>query len=128
MSRLEDLIVIVKVVRSDGCNPSRPVGYIEGWYVTEDHRHSGVGSRLLVKAEDWARSHRCVEMASDASLIISYPSVYTRRWATRLWTVVCITGSNSEKRLPPLHVALSEMGILHHHPRSRADEMKGLLI
>ena len=51
---------------ADGCNPSRPVGYIEGWYVTEDHRHCGVGRKLLDKAEDWARSHRCDEMASDA--------------------------------------------------------------
>ena len=24
---------------ADGCNPSQPVGYIEGWYVVEDHRH-----------------------------------------------------------------------------------------
>jgi aminoglycoside 6'-N-acetyltransferase I len=51
---------------ADGCNPSQPVGYIEGWYVVEDHRHRGVGRMLLVNAEDWARSHRCVEMASDA--------------------------------------------------------------
>ena len=26
---------------ADGCNPSRPVGYIEGWYVAENHRHGG---------------------------------------------------------------------------------------
>ena len=51
---------------ADGCNPSRPVGYIEGWYVTENHRQCGVGRKLLEKAEDWARSQRCVEMASDA--------------------------------------------------------------
>jgi aminoglycoside 6'-N-acetyltransferase I len=51
---------------ADGCNPSQPVGYIEGWYVVEDHRHRGVGRMLLANAEDWARSHRCVEMASDA--------------------------------------------------------------
>lgn len=51
---------------ADGCNPSRPMGYIEGWYVAEDHRHRGIGRKLLAKAEDWARSHRCVEMASDA--------------------------------------------------------------
>jgi len=51
---------------ADGCNPSRPVGYIEGWYVTEDHRRCGVGRTLLAKAEAWARSHGCVEMASDA--------------------------------------------------------------
>ncbi len=53
---------------ADGCNPSQPVGYIEGWYVTEDHRHSGVGRKLLANAEDWARSHGCFEMASDATI------------------------------------------------------------
>jgi len=51
---------------ADGCNPSQAVGYIEGWYVGEDYRHRGVGKKLLAKAEDWARSHRCLEMASDA--------------------------------------------------------------
>jgi aminoglycoside 6'-N-acetyltransferase I len=51
---------------ADGCNPSRPVGYLEGWYVAEDQRHRGIGGKLLAKAEQWARSHKCVEMASDA--------------------------------------------------------------
>ena len=51
---------------ADGCNPSQPVGYIEGWYVAEDHRDRGIGRKLLAKAEDWARSQRCIEMASDA--------------------------------------------------------------
>ncbi len=50
---------------ADGCNPDRPVGYIEGWYVAEDYRNRGVGKELLRAAEDWARSHGCVEMASD---------------------------------------------------------------
>ena len=31
---------------ADGCNPSQAVGYIEGWYVAEDHRHRGVGRKL----------------------------------------------------------------------------------
>jgi aminoglycoside 6'-N-acetyltransferase I len=51
---------------ADGCNPSQPLGYIEGWYVAESYCHRGVGKKLLAKAEDWARTHRCVEMASDA--------------------------------------------------------------
>jgi aminoglycoside 6'-N-acetyltransferase I len=50
---------------ADGCNPSRPVGYIEGWYVAENYRHKGVGRKLLAVAEDWARSQGCVEIASD---------------------------------------------------------------
>ena len=51
---------------ADGCNPSRPVGYIEGWYVAEDQRHLGIGKKLLEQAEDWARGHGCAEIASDA--------------------------------------------------------------
>jgi aminoglycoside 6'-N-acetyltransferase I len=51
---------------ADGCDPSQPVGYIEGWYVAADYRHRGVGRKLLAGAEDWGRSHGCVEMASDA--------------------------------------------------------------
>src|SRR4051812_21032300 len=50
---------------ADGCNPSRPVGYVEGWYVAESHRNRGIGKKLLVAAEDWARSQRCTEIASD---------------------------------------------------------------
>jgi aminoglycoside 6'-N-acetyltransferase I len=50
---------------ADGCDPACPVGYLEGWYVAEDVRHSGIGRRLLSAAEDWARSQGCVEMASD---------------------------------------------------------------
>ena len=50
---------------ADGCNPIRPVGYIEGWYVVENHRHRGIGRRLLAAAEDWARSQGCIEVASD---------------------------------------------------------------
>ncbi|MBZ5508089.1 MAG: GNAT family N-acetyltransferase [Acidobacteriia bacterium] len=50
---------------ADGCNPSRPVGYIEGWYIAEDHRHRGIGRKLVAAAEDWARSQGCVEIASD---------------------------------------------------------------
>jgi aminoglycoside 6'-N-acetyltransferase I len=50
---------------ADGCNPSRPVGYVEGWFVAENHRHNGIGRKLLTAAEDWARSQGCVEIASD---------------------------------------------------------------
>src|SRR3982750_5042522 len=43
---------------ADGCSPERPVGYLEGWYVMQPVRHTGVGARLLAAAEDWARSQR----------------------------------------------------------------------
>jgi aminoglycoside 6'-N-acetyltransferase I len=54
--------------RADGCDPSRPVGYLEGWFVAEEHRRRGIGAALLRAAEDWARAHGCVEMASDTWL------------------------------------------------------------
>jgi aminoglycoside 6'-N-acetyltransferase I len=50
---------------ADGCDPSRPVGYVEGWYVAEDQRRRGIAKQLLAPAEDWARSQGCIEMASD---------------------------------------------------------------
>jgi aminoglycoside 6'-N-acetyltransferase I len=50
---------------ANGCNPSHVVGYIEGWYVDPDWRGQGIGRKLLAAAEDWARNHGCVEMASD---------------------------------------------------------------
>ncbi len=50
---------------ADACDPARPVGYLEGWYVAEEVRHIGIGRRLPSAAEDWVRGHGCVEMASD---------------------------------------------------------------
>jgi aminoglycoside 6'-N-acetyltransferase I len=53
---------------ADGCDPAHAVGYVEGWYVGESYRKQGIGRKLLVAAEDWAREQGCVEMASDALL------------------------------------------------------------
>lgn len=53
---------------ADGCDMARPVGYVEGWYVTENYRRAGIGSALLRAAEDWAREQGCTEMGSDALL------------------------------------------------------------
>ena len=50
---------------ADGCD-TRPVGYIEGWYVDPDLRRQGVGKALVEAAEGWAASLGCSEMASDA--------------------------------------------------------------
>ena len=51
---------------ADGCNPARPVGFVEGWFVQERFRNRGVGGELMRSAEDWARAQGCLEMASDA--------------------------------------------------------------
>lgn len=58
---------------ADGCDPTRPVGFVEGWFVHEAFRNQGVGRELMRSAEEWARSQGCLEMASDA-LIDNDPS------------------------------------------------------
>jgi aminoglycoside 6'-N-acetyltransferase I len=50
---------------ADGCDPARPVGFVEGWFVHEAFRKQGIGSALMASAEAWARKHGCLEMASD---------------------------------------------------------------
>jgi aminoglycoside 6'-N-acetyltransferase I len=53
---------------ADGCYESRPVGYLEGWFVTKDCRRQGIGAALVRAAEHWARGQSCQEMASDAEI------------------------------------------------------------
>jgi aminoglycoside 6'-N-acetyltransferase I len=51
----------------DGCL-TRPVGYLEGWYVDSELRRKGIGKKLAQAAEQWAANQGCQEMASDAHL------------------------------------------------------------
>ena len=51
---------------ADGCDPAKPVGYVEGWFVRETFRGRGAGRELMRAAETWARNHGSTEMASDA--------------------------------------------------------------
>ena len=50
---------------ADGCEPSRPCGFVEGWYVKPDAKGQGVGRALIARAEQWARDQGCTELASD---------------------------------------------------------------
>jgi aminoglycoside 6'-N-acetyltransferase I len=52
---------------AEGCQSS-PVPFIEGWYVDEDVRLTGIGKELVCAAEDWARSSGYTEIASDVEL------------------------------------------------------------
>ncbi|OUL33503.1 GNAT family N-acetyltransferase [Nostoc sp. T09] len=45
-----------------------PVAYIEGIYVKSEYRKQGVGTYLIQYAQQWAREHGCLEIASDALL------------------------------------------------------------
>ncbi len=44
---------------ADGCDVSRPVGYVEGWFVEQHRRGQGIGRQLLRAAEAWARAQGC---------------------------------------------------------------------
>ena len=52
---------------AEGCKTS-PVGYLEGWFVEEHARGSGVGRALVRAAESWARTRGLTEFGSDTWL------------------------------------------------------------
>jgi aminoglycoside 6'-N-acetyltransferase I len=49
----------------DGCDTSRPCGFLEGWYVEPEYRRRGVGGELVRRAETWCQEHGCTELGSD---------------------------------------------------------------
>lgn len=51
----------------EGCETS-PVGYLEGIYVEERYRCSGIAGSLVRECEAWAREQGCSEFASDCEL------------------------------------------------------------
>lgn len=44
------------------------VGYLEGWFVENQYRQTGIGKKLVTAAENWARNKGCSEMASDSEI------------------------------------------------------------
>jgi aminoglycoside 6'-N-acetyltransferase I len=53
---------------ADGCDPSQPVGFIEGWYVEPRVQGRAIGRALMAAAEAWSREHGAREIASDTWL------------------------------------------------------------
>jgi aminoglycoside 6'-N-acetyltransferase I len=47
---------------------STPVAYIEGLFVDEKYRKTGIGKQLLQQAEAWAKSHGVLQIASDTEI------------------------------------------------------------
>ena len=47
---------------------SSPVGYLEGIFVTEEHRRKGYAALLPAECEKWAKEKGCTEFAGDCEL------------------------------------------------------------
>ncbi len=52
---------------AEGCS-SAQVAYLEGWFVQEPARRSGMGRSLVDAAAAWGRARGCQEFASDAEV------------------------------------------------------------
>lgn len=52
---------------AEGCD-SRPVAFVESWWVDHDMRRNGAGRALLRAAEEWARARGHREIASDTTI------------------------------------------------------------
>ncbi|MEZ5164015.1 MAG: GNAT family N-acetyltransferase [Fimbriimonadaceae bacterium] len=40
--------------------------YIEGWWVAQEYQQQGIGSALVLAAEEWGKANHFREIASDA--------------------------------------------------------------
>jgi aminoglycoside 6'-N-acetyltransferase I len=65
--RLVGFVEVSLRMNAEGCATS-PVGYVEGLYVIPEGRRKGSGRALVAKAEAWASSQGCREMAADADV------------------------------------------------------------
>ncbi len=60
--------VEVSLREDDQSVDRKAIGFLEGWYVVEDHRAKGIGRVLVGAAEAWARAQGCKAMGSDTQL------------------------------------------------------------
>ena len=56
------------VRRFSNANDESPCAFLEGWWVDEDVRRTGIGRALVAAVEDWARAQGFAELGSDALL------------------------------------------------------------
>ena len=69
-----------------------PVGYLEGLYVLENHRHRGFAKALVDACERWAVRKGCTEFASDCELdnMDSY-AMHLKLGFTEANRIICFT-------------------------------------
>lgn len=67
-SRIIGFVEVGLRSHAEDCDASRPVGFIEGWFVVADERGRGVGRALIARAEAWSREQGCTELGSNTWL------------------------------------------------------------
>lgn len=71
---------------------SSPVGYLEGIYVNESYRGTGIAKLLLDACEQWAREKGCQEFASDVELNNSQSlNFHLKHGFTEANRIICLT-------------------------------------
>jgi len=64
---------------ANGCE-SRPVVFLEGVWVDESHRNSGIGRKFINVVEEWAKSNGITEIGSDAEFSNELSQVCHKKW------------------------------------------------
>ena len=69
-----------------------PVGYLEGIYVRETHRHHGIARHMLAACERWSREMGCQEFASDCELANTQSFAFHQQLGfTEANRIICFT-------------------------------------
>ena len=67
-------IAFIEIALQDSCEGSTltPVAIINAWYVESSHRHKGIGTKLMLEAEAWAKSKGCKQIGSSSLSNMTY--------------------------------------------------------
>ena len=84
---------------ADGCDTTRPVGFIEGWFVMKPSGQ-GIGAALLRSAEDWVANSGASRLPPTPGSTTKYPSSPIRPSATKSSTAASTSASRYKQFLP----------------------------
>ena len=88
---------------ADGCDPAHPVGYLEGWYVTQEYRWRGIGRRLLAAQKTGLGTTAASKWRPTHGLTTNFHKTATKRWALKSLTDACIIARGYKGPLDVFH-------------------------
>jgi Acetyltransferase (GNAT) family len=108
---------------ADGCNPSRPVGYIEGWYVAENHRHKGIAGDFWPRQKTGHATRGALRWHRTPGSTMRCRNACMRRWGMRWWTAVCTTVSRCDIHPETRHSVIKNAERYHRKVRRCAETL-----